>query len=1431
MEWYLDGVYKDTDTSVSGCSDYSSWTHTFSSYGTDYTVEAVVYDSRNDPDHYGHCWWEVDVGYDPEASRESPSQSSITLMQGQSQTFTASVSDTDCDLNYVEWYLDGVYKDTDTSVSGCSDTSSWQHTFSNTETYEVKAIVYDDRNSGSHIGYTTWSVTVNQAHDPEAERYDPSSSDIRIAKGVTQTFTTHVTDDDGDLYYVEWYLGGVYQYSDTAVSGHSDFSAWTHTFSSYGDSIEITAVVFDSRNDGSHVGSCTWYVDVGYDPEASRNSPSQHSVSITQYESQTFTADVSDDDGDLYYVEWYLAGEYKTTDMSVSGYTDTSSWFHTFSNTGTYEVKAIVYDARNSGDHVGYTTWSVTVNPIETIGTINFSDIRWDVRPGSESPQGPGSNYWSNSTENIWKDGDGQLHLKITYRNGTWYCPEIYTQESFGYGKYYFFVSSRVDELDKNVVGGLFTYLDDNNEIDIEFSKWGQSTADNSQYVVQPYYHAGNTHRFNTQLNGDYSTHCIDWHQNHINFFSLHGHYYTPPDSGYIIDEWEYTGVGIPTTSTEKVHLNLWLVDGNPPSDGQSAEMIVKEFKFIPPEEPKWTFMVFMNGDNNLEGAAIDDFGEMASAGSTAEVNLVVQIDRIPGFNTSNGDWTGTKRFLVTNGMSPTPANAVQDLGESNMGHPQTLIDFVNWAKTNYPADYYAVIIWDHGSGWQRRVEEPIKSISDDWTSSDTITMPELRQALATITNSGADKLDIVGFDACLMAMEEVDYQIMPYADYRVSSEETEPYDGWDYDASMTYLISNPTCTAAQLSTRIVNDFINFYGTSGDDTLSAVNLNNLNSLVTATSNLGNDLKNNLPLYRTQIESVKDNVEHFDSNGDHISDVHDYYVDLHHFATLIKGSISDPTIQNDAQNVMDAITNIVIAEGHGSQHSNSRGVSIYFPDPRYNVYMTNYETDVVFSQDTQWDEFLAAFFNNPPTAIIDSITPDPAEQGTDIVSFIGHGTDTDGSVVAYNWRSSIDGQLSTSASFNKPASELSVGTHTIYFKVQDDDGAWSTEDTEDLTINPAIEPELSYSPTSHNFWDKCEGETDSTTLEVWNSGTDTLTYSLSESCGWVGVHPTSGSSTGEHDTITVDIDTTGLSEGSHTCDISISSNGGSGTFTVTVNVVPCEEPVLAYSPASHDFGDKCEGETDSTTFEVWNSGSDTLIYSLSESCGWVEVNPTSGSSTGEHDTITVDVDTTGLSEGSHTCDISISSNDVSGTFTVRVNIVPKPDLIITEKWLCWPDNCTICYNVTNIGDGPTTECHNTTLYVDGVAVAHDHVPVDLAPGESYTGCFDDYDWTYTPPSDNITVCADNNETLEELDETNNCLTNIWMCGDVNKDRMVNVIDVVLIYKRALDPGYPLDLPWAGDVNCDRNINVIDVVLVYKRALDPGYDLNCCCEEVG
>jgi len=105
-------------------------------------------------------------------------------------------------------------------------------------------------------------------------------------------------------------------------------------------------------------------------------------------------------------------------------------------------------------------------------------------------------------------------------------------------------------------------------------------------------------------------------------------------------------------------------------------------------------------------------------------------------------------------------------------------------------------------------------------------------------------------------------------------------------------------------------------------------------------------------------------------------------------------------------------------------------------------------------DSNQDRYPLGFFtgeNQKPTAHIDSISPNPATQGQTI-TFSGHGEDSDGSIKGYKWRSSKNGQLSTQASFS--TSSLSVGTHTIFFKVKDNDEDWSTEDTQTLEIEPS-----------------------------------------------------------------------------------------------------------------------------------------------------------------------------------------------------------------------------------------------------------------------------------------------------------------------------------------------------------------------------------------
>ena len=230
-----------------------------------------------------------------------------------------------------------------------------------------------------------------------------------------------------------------------------------------------------------------------------------------------------------------------------------------------------------------------------------------------------------------------------------------------------------------------------------------------------------------------------------------------------------------------------------------------------------WTFMVYLDADceppSCLEEEGIDDFLEMSSVPSSADVNIVVQFDRIPGCDSSYGDWTTCKRFLITPGLTPEPGNQVEDIGEVNMGDPNTLVDFVQWAVTEYPATNYALILWNHGGGWRglptQNEDLMSRAVCWDDTSNDRLYMNEVQSALSTI--SGFATLHLIGFDACLMGMVEVAYEIRYYGSVMVGSAAGEPMDGWPYDTILSDLTSNPGWNAAQLGTAVVDRFGKFY--------------------------------------------------------------------------------------------------------------------------------------------------------------------------------------------------------------------------------------------------------------------------------------------------------------------------------------------------------------------------------------------------------------------------------------------------------------------------------------------------------------------------------------------------------------------------------------------------------------------------------------------
>ena len=208
---------------------------------------------------------------------------------------------------------------------------------------------------------------------------------------------------------------------------------------------------------------------------------------------------------------------------------------------------------------------------------IHFSGYKWVVRSTDHNQQGPGPNVFSDDKKNVWVDEQGRLHLRITKENEVWQCAEVTLSKPVGYGKYIFYLHSDLSLLDDNVVAGMFTYLNDREEIDIEFSKWGESSNKNAQFVVQPFEKEGNISRFDVKINNAPSWHSFEWRRNWVNFesFSL------VDEHPYLLHFWKNSSADIPRDKQESLKINLWLYKGQAPKNLKEQELIIDSVKYV----------------------------------------------------------------------------------------------------------------------------------------------------------------------------------------------------------------------------------------------------------------------------------------------------------------------------------------------------------------------------------------------------------------------------------------------------------------------------------------------------------------------------------------------------------------------------------------------------------------------------------------------------------------------------------------------------------------------------------------------------------------------------------------------------------------------------------------------------------------------------------
>ncbi|MBN1877885.1 MAG: hypothetical protein JXA33_26930 [Anaerolineae bacterium] len=401
----------------------------------------------------------------------------------------------------------------------------------------------------------------------------------------------------------------------------------------------------------------------------------------------------------------------------------------------------------------------------------------------------------------------------------------------------------------------------------------------------------------------------------------------------------------------------------------------------------KWTFMVYMAGDNgrvfkdgmqlmhNLEGYGWGDIKEMSSVGSTDQVAIVAQYDTL--------DATHTPRLFI-DGKTET-GTPVEKVPPVNTGDPKNLTDFIVWGIQNYPAERYALVLWNHGTGWKeddiyaryREAEktvrrdnlsrgpvrkrmlkrtfflptaaqimtvqdDEVRAICYDDTSMDFLDNQDLVRAFTAAEQQTGQRLSVLGMDACLMSMIEVAYQARECARYMVGSQEIEEGTGWPYALILRELVDAPDMSPLELSEFIVAKFGEYYlsrsrNGGGINTQSAINLQAMPQTFAQMKTLSerlaevyeSDLKTELAVTRAQ----RDTETFQDAD----------YVDLRHWLQCLRdeyaGALEIGELANNlVEHLMpQASQSPIVANFRGMGRQNANGLSIYFPSRRYSPF--------------------------------------------------------------------------------------------------------------------------------------------------------------------------------------------------------------------------------------------------------------------------------------------------------------------------------------------------------------------------------------------------------------------------------------------------------------------------------------------------------------
>lgn len=313
---------------------------------------------------------------------------------------------------------------------------------------------------------------------------------------------------------------------------------------------------------------------------------------------------------------------------------------------------------------------------------------------------------------------------------------------------------------------------------------------------------------------------------------------------------------------------------------------------------PLWTFMVYLAADNSLALAGLQDIDEMEAAGTDPEVNVVVEVEFSQNYLQQSGcdlscvnlsNWN-TYRYVVTGDDTGQQGlnGSAQDVGSRNMADPNELRDFVTWAKQNYPAERYALVLWNHGGGYIGLIEDQTDG------GHGLMTLTQLREAL-----DGIGPIDLIDFDMCLMGAYETMVTMQGLADYVVFSEEVVPGAGNPYQEIVDGIQENPTASTSVIAQMFVSRFHESYqGGRNSTTKSAYDQTQFPDFASSLDALATTLKENLSTFSSAIGQAAGNAQPYS---------YKQLKDLVDFLTLLKQGTSDATLHGQIDAVIAKAT--------------------------------------------------------------------------------------------------------------------------------------------------------------------------------------------------------------------------------------------------------------------------------------------------------------------------------------------------------------------------------------------------------------------------------------------------------------------------------------------------------------------------------------------